>query len=491
MNSFDQMEISPLVMQALAKNKITTPTPIQAQAIPAGIAGQDILGSAQTGTGKTWAFAIPMITRLLDGSADRALVLVPTRELAGQVQTEINKLISYTQLRTVLIIGGAPYAKQIERLYKDPEIIIGTPGRIIDHIEKQNIAPQKINFLVLDEMDRMFDMGFGIQIQHIMDALPQSRQTLMFTATLPNNIAKIASKSLRDPKRIAIGSSSAPSENIQQDVIHTSDIEKYDVLVEELNNRAGSIIIFVKTKITADRLAGQLIKSKHQAVAMHGDLRQHQRKRVIGDFRKGAKRIMVATDIATRGIDIPHIQHVINYDLPTCAEDYVHRIGRTARAGSSGYALCLIVPQDKRKWKEINHFMQSGETEPEQFRGNNKTKSSPQGRSNNKRNAPRTGNTKSFSERDVFSKPKREGFSKAASWEPKSDKFRKGTHTDEKNSSSAPYKRKSTGAKPYAAKGPKGSDTNQAKPYKPRAAKQQTTNRSDFSATRSPRRRKG
>ncbi|QOD38846.1 DEAD/DEAH box helicase [Candidatus Wolbachia massiliensis] len=337
--------------QALDKNNLSIPTPIQIQAIPLALQGKDILGSAQTGTGKTLAFAIPLIAKLLgESSAGSALVIVPTRELAHQVTNEIRRLLFHNSaLKVALLIGGEPIFRQLNQLQRKPRIIIGTPGRIIDHIERKTLVTRNISTLVLDETDRMFDMGFGIQIEEIMKYLPKIRQTLMFSATLPSDIVKLAEKYLNQPERIFVDHEAKTSAKIKQEIIFASESEKYGKLVTQLCQREGSIIIFVKTKQGADQLADKLRKDDYSALAIHGDLRQHKRERTINSFRRGHNQIMVATDVASRGLDIPHIQHVINYDVPQSQADYIHRIGRTARAGAEGYALSFVTPQDKRR----------------------------------------------------------------------------------------------------------------------------------------------
>lgn len=351
MSSFHEMDLPVLLRQALDKNNLSVPTPIQMQTIPLSLQGKDILGSAQTGTGKTLAFAIPLVAKLLnDPRIGSALVIVPTRELACQVTNEVRKLLFQSSaLRVALLIGGEPILKQLNQLKKKPQIVIGTPGRIIDHIERKTLVTSNVNVLVLDEMDRMFDMGFGVQIEGIMRYLPKTRQTLMFSATLPSDIVKLAEKYLNQPERISVDCEATTSAKIKQEIIYASELEKYEKLVTQLCQRKGSIIIFVKTKQGADQLANKLYKDDYSALAIHGDLRQHKRERVINSFRRGRNQIMVATDVASRGLDIPHIQHVINYDIPRSQADYIHRIGRTARAGAEGYALSFVTPQDKRR----------------------------------------------------------------------------------------------------------------------------------------------
>ncbi|MGL9717581.1 MAG: DEAD/DEAH box helicase [Wolbachia sp.] len=351
------MDLPVLLKQVLDKHNLFIPTPIQIQAIPLALQGKDILGSAQTGTGKTLAFAIPLVAKLLDESnTSSALVIVPTRELAQQVTNEIRKLLFQNSvLKIALLIGGEPIFKQLNQLQKKPQIVIGTPGRIIDHIERKTLMTRNVSTLVLDETDRMFDMGFGIQIEEIMKYLPKIRQTLMFSATLPGDIVKLAEKHLNQPERVSIEYEVTISTKIKQEIVYASEPEKYGKLVTQLCQREGSIIIFVKTKQGADQLAHKLCKDNYSALAIHGDLRQHKRERVINSFRRGRNQIMVATDVASRGLDIPHIQHVINYDVPQSQADYIHRIGRTARAGAEGCALSFVTPQDRRRLPALSN----------------------------------------------------------------------------------------------------------------------------------------
>lgn len=359
------MNLPEQLLRGLERLKFVTPTPIQADIIPLAMSGRDILGSAQTGTGKTLAFALPIISKLLQNPESRALILTPTRELAQQVALAISQLLERrSPLSPILLIGGEAMHLQLARLERTARMIVGTPGRVIDHLERQTIDLSNCNILVLDEADRMLDMGFSIQLDKIVADLPKVRQTLMFSATVPPKIEGLAKTYLSHPERIAIGSVITPSQNITQEIINLDDeSEKYDHLVTQLNQREGSVIIFVKTKIGAKKLALKLEKMDFAASAIHGDLRQNKRERVLKAFRQGRYRIMVATDIAARGLDVPHIQHVVNYDLPQCPEDYIHRIGRTARAGATGNAVCFITPQSKRLWREIQAFM-----EPEKYK---------------------------------------------------------------------------------------------------------------------------
>lgn len=366
MTTFDQFGLPAALSANLAAMQYTTPTPIQEKAIPLGLQGRDILGSAQTGTGKTAAFGIPLIAKIMSSPRGSALVLTPTRELAQQVLEVINQLLGKRSfIPTVLLIGGDSMGKQIAQLRMRPRIIVGTPGRINDHLERGTLMLHDANFLVLDETDRMLDMGFGIQIDKILKFLPPARQTLMFSATLPPEIIKMSSKYLINPERIAVGATNKVATSVEQAIIHVTDANKYDEFINQLNTRTGTIIVFVKTKRGADRMADKLNKQGHKADTIHGDLHQRKRERVIDAFRDQKFRILVATDIAARGLDISHIEHVINYDLPQVPEDYIHRIGRTARNGAEGAAVCLISPDDQIKWREIHKLLNPGEAMPQ------------------------------------------------------------------------------------------------------------------------------
>ncbi|MBI3418680.1 MAG: DEAD/DEAH box helicase [Proteobacteria bacterium] len=347
-------------MQSLARMKFTAPTPIQAQAIPLAMEGKDILGTAQTGTGKTAAFGIPLVVRLMEHPEMKAIILTPTRELASQVLATLQQIIPVPDLRAVLLIGGEPMPRQLRQLQQNPRLIIGTPGRINDHLERRSLRLDRVGVLVLDETDRMLDMGFGHQIERIIKHVPQTRQTLMFSATLPQEIVRMAGKYLNNPQRIAVGSAHKPHANIREELIHTAEGEKYSHLLVQLEKRSGAILVFVKTKWGTERLAQKLCRIHHDAEAIHGDLQQRKRERVIQGFRDKKYRILVATDVAARGLDIPHIQHIINYDLPQSPEDYIHRIGRTARAGAEGSALSLITPAESNKWRAIQRLMNPG-----------------------------------------------------------------------------------------------------------------------------------
>lgn len=358
MKNFEGFGLSPALGKSLAHMKYTTPTPIQAQAIPLALEGHDIMGTAQTGTGKTAAFAIPLIEKLLTDPRGTALVLTPTRELGKQIMDIMHQLLGYkSPIKTAFIIGGEPMGKQLTQLRNQPRLIVGTPGRINDHLERGNMKLHDTHFLVLDETDRMLDMGFTVQLERIFKHMPAKRQTLMFSATLPKNILTLSEKYLNNPKRIAMGETNVVAQNITQDVIRIEQDKKYQELMSQLYDRSGSVIVFVKTKHGADRMAKNLRRDGFTSEALHGDLRQNKRDKVMQNFRKQNFRVLIATDIAARGLDVPHIEHVVNYDLPQVAEDYIHRMGRTARAGAKGSAVSFISGQDGRKWHAIERLL--------------------------------------------------------------------------------------------------------------------------------------
>jgi ATP-dependent RNA helicase DeaD len=363
MTTFTSFGLPPFLNESLGRMGISIPTPIQGKAIPPGLEGQDILASAQTGTGKTIAYLLPLITNLLNAPQSTALILAPTRELAAQIQTAARALLG-KKFDVVLLIGGESMGKQLASLKRRPRLIIGTPGRINDHLIRRTLRLEGTRFLVLDETDRMLDMGFSEALKKIVQHLPKERQTFMFSATMPPSIKAISLTYLTNPQHISVGSTTEPVLKIKQETLKTSNTEKFPCLVKELNERDGSVIIFVKTKHSADRLAEKLSRQNHHAAAIHGDLKQRKREEVLRNFLNLKKRIMVATDIAARGLDIPHIKHVINYDLPQCPEDYIHRIGRTGRAGMEGSALSLISPEDGIKWRRIHQLMNPGKTQP-------------------------------------------------------------------------------------------------------------------------------
>ena len=356
--NFTDLQLENKLKKSIQLANFKTPTPIQSQSIPISLEGRDILGTAQTGTGKTLAFTIPMINKLILDKNAMALIICPTRELASQVMQTVLKLnVREIGIGNALLIGGESMQKQLKKLKKKARIIIGTPGRINDHLKRQSLNLSKVSYLVLDETDRMLDMGFTPQIELILKFIPKNHQTLLFSATLPNNILRISEKYLKNPERIAVGSLSTPIEKIKQETFQITQDKKYHELINQLVERNGSILVFVKTKHGADKIVKRLKYDGHSADAIHGNLRQSKRDRVITGFRNGKSRILVATDVAARGLDIPLIQHVINYDLPQVPEDYIHRIGRTGRAGKEGSALTFLAPSDRSMWNSISRLI--------------------------------------------------------------------------------------------------------------------------------------
>ena len=404
MENFKLLKIEDSLKNSLNKMNFTKPTPIQSMAIPVALEGKDILGTAQTGTGKTLAFSIPLINKLILDKNAFALVMCPTRELATQVMEAIKSIISdKINIKTALLIGGESMQKQLRQLGNRSRIIVGTPGRINDHLKRKSLNLSATKYLVLDETDRMLDMGFTPQIEMVLKFVPKSHQTLLFSATLPQNILRISERFLNKPERISTGATSVPIAKIKQEILQVFKENKYDELIDQFLARKGSILVFVKTKRSADKMVKRLKEEGHSADAIHGDLRQSKRDRVINSFRKGLKRILIATDVAARGLDIPLIQHVINYDLPQVPEDYVHRIGRTARAGSDGSALTFLTPDDRSMWNSINKLIDPNfKPAPSGLRRNTKNKRRGKGPNNKKR--------KLREEKRLNSKEKRRSF---------------------------------------------------------------------------------
>lgn len=364
MSNFRELNTPESLVLSLERMKITIPTPIQVLAIPPALEGKDILASAQTGTGKTIAFLVPLISKLMNNPESTALVIAPTRELAIQVRDAAVQIMGRsTSIHTALLIGGDPMPKQFMQLRRKPRIIVGTPGRITDHLYRNTITLEKTSFVVIDEMDRMLDIGLREQLDDIRSHLPQTCQTLMFSATMPAHILTISQEYLKDPARLSVGATNQAAPKIEQKVVHTNMVEKFDHLIKELEAHEGSVIIFVRTKRGAAQLAEKLNRTiitdnnKMVADAIHGDLRQSKRERVLLTFRNGKYRILVATDVAARGLDVPHVKKVINWELPENAEDFLHRIGRTGRAGAEGYAVSFVTPDQRRKLDDINRFI--------------------------------------------------------------------------------------------------------------------------------------
>ena len=360
MYSFSEYRLSDNLNKSLRDLRFNKPTEIQSKTIPLGIEGSDILASAETGSGKTASYLIPLINKISKEGKTSGLILTPTRELAQQVSEVCKSLLGYkSNINLALIVGGASMRNQLVQLKKRPKIIIGTPGRINDLLEKKSLILKYFNYFVLDEADRMLDMGFQDQVEKIIQYLPIKRQSLLFSATLPKEIIKLSSKYLKNPVRVNVKENKVIKTQIKQKVLNTKTEMKYDQLVDEILLRKGSILIFVRTKYSTEKLKKRLKKDTVKSLALHGDLRQNKRSRILKDFRDDKFRILIATDIASRGLDVPHIEHVINYDLPQVPEDFIHRIGRTARAGSVGEAVSFVTPNDKRMWKSIEKLMEN------------------------------------------------------------------------------------------------------------------------------------
>ncbi|HQR60586.1 MAG TPA: DEAD/DEAH box helicase [Methylophilaceae bacterium] len=361
--SFENLELHPAILHALQEAGYTEPTPIQSQAIPEIIAGHDLMASAQTGTGKTAGFMLPALNLLATPHPSRSrgpriLVLVPTRELAAQVNDAARKYGKFLRARTVSIVGGMPYPLQNKLLSQPLDILVATPGRLIDHMERGRIDFSRLQMLVLDEADRMLDMGFMPDVERICSAIPAERQTLLFSATLEGNIARIAAQILRNPKTIQVASQQAKHENIEQRLHMVDDMGHKNKLLEHLliAPDVKQTLVFTSTKRHADLLSEDLIAAGHKAAALHGDMTQGARNRTLTKLRHGDISVLVATDVAARGIDVAGISHVINYDLPKFAEDYVHRIGRTGRAGKSGIAISFASHAERFQLRKIEQF---------------------------------------------------------------------------------------------------------------------------------------
>ncbi len=357
--SFESIGVSPTLLRNLTKAGFVEPTAIQAQAIPQALAGRDVLGCAQTGTGKTAAFVIPMLERLsgTPKGQPRALILAPTRELAIQIQATIDALGRDLQLFATTVVGGADMQAQVRGLRQRPDIIVATPGRLLDHMWNGTISLLAMTILVLDEADRMLDMGFAPQINQILDAMPEERQTLLFSATMPTDLARLAQASVKDPVRVMVTKSATTADGVSQAVHHTTHDRKNALLLSLLQPEDDTVLVFTRTKHRADRLGNLLGSAGHRVAVLHGGRTLPQRRAALEGFRRGTYRVLVATDIAARGIDVANIGHVINYDVPNCPEDYVHRIGRTARMRTTGRATTFVTVEDQEQLRAIERLL--------------------------------------------------------------------------------------------------------------------------------------
>jgi len=391
--SFASLNLDPLILKAVEDTGYTTPTPIQQQAIPHVLTGRDLMAMAQTGTGKTAAFTLPLLQRLLplaNTSASpakhpiRALILAPTRELAIQVQESVVTYSKHVALRSTVVFGGVDIKTQKPDLMKGVEILVATPGRLLDHVESRNLLLNQVQVLILDEADRMLDMGFMPDLKRILALLPKQRQTLLFSATFSDDIKKLAHDFLVNPVTVEAERRNTAAETVKQSVLMVDQDKKRDVLADLIRSRGVSqVLVFTRTKLTAARLARLLEKDGINADAIHGDKSQQERLKALDAFKEGRITALVATDVAARGLDIDQLPLVVNYELPPNAEDYVHRIGRTGRAGASGEAISLVSHDEERLLKEIEKLLkrefprEKSEAVPRSYEGRRPASSAP------------------------------------------------------------------------------------------------------------------
>lgn len=362
---FEHLNLSDTVLRALKDKNYSEPTPIQAKAIPFILDQRDVLGCAQTGTGKTAAFAIPIIENLMkmieqepDVMRLRTLIVTPTRELAIQIEENIEAYAKYTDIESTVIFGGVKQNKQVDRIRKGVDVLIATPGRLLDLIAQGHITLDDIKIFVLDEADRMLDMGFINDIRKLLKMLPKERQSLFFSATMPDNIVELSETILKNPKKVEVAPVSSTAETITQYIYYTNRTSKGDLLLHILEDKdMDQVLLFARTKRGADRIVRNLQKKKVRSAAIHGDKAQNQRQKALSEFKDGNIRVLVATDIAARGIDIDKLRYVINYDVPNIAETYVHRIGRSGRAGEEGVAISLCEPEENAYVRDIEKLI--------------------------------------------------------------------------------------------------------------------------------------
>ncbi len=355
---FYGLGIAPKILDLLERIKFKEPTPVQFNVIPLAIEGKDVVGIAQTGTGKTHSFAVPMV-QCLAAKKGIGLVLAPTRELATQIDEVFQQLVPMFEMEAACVIGGAPMEPQVKALRRNPRIIIATPGRLIDHMSNWNILPQEVEMLVLDEADRMLDMGFLPQIELILKHLPKERQTMLFSATMPKEIVTIASKYMRLPISVEIAPSGTTAENVTQELYIVKRNAKMALLRQVLKQHHGPVLVFSRTKHNATVLVRAIRQMGHRAAEIHSNRSLEQRMEALEGFKSGKYKVLVATDIASRGIDVTGIELVVNYDIPDDASNYVHRIGRTGRAGHKGHAISFAMPDQKRDVEDIEKLIQS------------------------------------------------------------------------------------------------------------------------------------
>jgi len=392
--SFHDLELHPRILEVLDRLKFTVPTPIQVQAIPHGLDGEDIIGIAQTGTGKTLAFGLPILERFVQSGGKgcgRALIILPTRELALQVDESLQNVGRSFRLKTAVLIGGAPMRPQQADLRANPDIIIATPGRLIDHLQQRTVDLRTVDTLVLDEADRMLDMGFAPQIKQILREVPDERQTMLFSATMPDDIVKIANNHMHQPVRVEIARAGTIADQVTQELFIVPQDDKNELLTKILYEYTGSTLVFARTRSRAKRIARFVRNLGHTSAEIHADRTLSQRRAALDGFKAGTYRILVATDIAARGIDVTGIELVVNYDLPDSAEDYVHRIGRTGRAGLTGHAISLAAPDQASDVRDIEKLIR-GELALSQYSEHEYDASSRTGRGSARGRSPRSNN---------------------------------------------------------------------------------------------------
>ncbi|MET4100827.1 ATP-dependent RNA helicase RhlE [Roseovarius sp. MBR-78] len=364
MNLFDEMGLPQSLTRKLADQGITEPTPIQTHAIPHALDGHDVMGLAQTGTGKTMAFGLPLVTRLMEAPARpapkavRSLILAPTRELAGQIRDALMTLVKDSPIKIGLVVGGAGIGAQIKRLERGTDILVATPGRLLDLIDRRALRLDAAEFLVLDEADQMLDLGFIHALRRIAGLLPAERQTMLFSATMPKQMEEIAASYLKNPRRVQVSPPGKPADKVTQEVHFVAKAAKPEMLIELLDKHRDELaLVFGRTKHGSDKLARRLEQAGFAVETIHGNKSQGQRERALAAFRDGRVKVLVATDVAARGLDIPAVMHVYNYELPNVAENYVHRIGRTARAGREGAAIAFCAPDEMGELKDIQKVL--------------------------------------------------------------------------------------------------------------------------------------
>ena len=354
--SFNDLGIAPKLLVVVESLKLSTPTPIQRQAIPPAIQGKDVIGVAQTGTGKTLAFGVPLLQRIAENGG-RGLILLPTRELALQVYETLGAFAKPLGLRGALLIGGAAMGPQMADLRRNPNVIVATPGRLFDHFEQHNVKLGDISILILDEADRMLDMGFWPQIKRIIAAVPEDRQTMLFSATLSKEIMELATKHMKSPTSIEVAPPGTTAANVSQEFFIVRKDEKIRLLEAMLAKYYGPTIVFTRTKYGATRVMKGIRQMGHTTAEIHSNRSLAQRREALDGFKSGKYRVLVATDIAARGLDVKGVELVVNFDIPSQSEDYVHRIGRTARAGAEGHAISFAMPDEKRSMRDIERLI--------------------------------------------------------------------------------------------------------------------------------------